>query len=591
MSTTSSRTAKLKPRQQQLGFEGLEAREVLATIVMTGFGTEPTQSDFELRTGVLTAGAPTDIYQMNLNHGDVLHVSLRDESGNRPPSHLVLRGGVNEVFMKTAGPLPDLPVNTTLPTGGDIELAYVIATGGAYHVEVGSDSGGSGSYRADFSVVRPGSEYQPPGTKQVLFLDFDGAVVDVENDICRCPGSATSGDIYLPGVRDYLDDYGLVSSFTPRSVVDDVEQQLIEHIVATVTENFDAPQGAIDIEIVDSRTTDAWGATNVSRVIVGGDNSLTSLPLTGRAESNDPGNIALAETALAQFGVSTNLLTSEVGLRINPAIRNQLSAKIKALAIHWGNIISHEAAHLFGGYHTDGHNTEYDLMDASGLLTAFLGPNGVFDGNLPGGDDRDLEFGTDVFRVVNNPATNNVTFTQGGFYSPLDWMSIGLTAGHAVPGDADLDRDVDLDDYHIWREHRFRRDTNWQMADFNGDSVTDVLDFNIWNSHNIAALADLAFAEIGDRTVDASIGIDEHSGHPVVVADINSDKQIDTLDLNALAIRWQQTVAPWNAGDLNGDGAVDQQDMLLLLYHWRGISWNTSPAYQTGSIAVSFEVP
>ncbi len=54
----------------------------------------------------------------------------------------------------------------------------------------------------------------------------------------------------------------------------------------------------------------------------------------------------------------------------------------------------------------------------------------------------------------------------------------------ALPGDADLDGDVDDVDFDIWNAHRFSTETTcWRSADFNGDGFTDVSDFNIWNAH------------------------------------------------------------------------------------------------------------
>lgn len=49
------------------------------------------------------------------------------------------------------------------------------------------------------------------------------------------------------------------------------------------------------------------------------------------------------------------------------------------------------------------------------------------------------------------------------------------------PGDANLDGDVNDEDFVIWNAHRFTASSRWSDADFNGDGFVDVSDFNIWN--------------------------------------------------------------------------------------------------------------
>ena len=56
-------------------------------------------------------------------------------------------------------------------------------------------------------------------------------------------------------------------------------------------------------------------------------------------------------------------------------------------------------------------------------------------------------------------------------------------------GDANLDGNVDGQDFNTWNTHRFQRCTGWSMGDFTGDGSTDGSDFNVWNQHKFLAVA------------------------------------------------------------------------------------------------------
>jgi hypothetical protein len=56
-------------------------------------------------------------------------------------------------------------------------------------------------------------------------------------------------------------------------------------------------------------------------------------------------------------------------------------------------------------------------------------------------------------------------------------------------GDANLDGQVDGEDWGIWNEHRFQSCGSWESADFNGDGVTDGRDFNLWQQSRFTGSA------------------------------------------------------------------------------------------------------
>lgn len=56
---------------------------------------------------------------------------------------------------------------------------------------------------------------------------------------------------------------------------------------------------------------------------------------------------------------------------------------------------------------------------------------------------------------------------------------------------------------------------------------------------------------------------------PLIPGDANGDGQVDSKDLNALAVNWQTNGDDWEDGDFNRDSRVDSADLNLLGLHWR----------------------
>ena len=92
--------------------------------------------------------------------------------------------------------------------------------------------------------------------------------------------------------------------------------------------------------------------------------------------------------------------------------------------------------------------------------------------------------------IVNGPANPAIfDLTGDGAVTVADrdeWLALAgaenLPSGNAyLLGDANLDGVVDVSDFNIWNDNKFRNNTAWTAADFNVDGVVDVSDFNIWN--------------------------------------------------------------------------------------------------------------
>ena len=462
-------------RYARLGVEVLESRALLAAVTLRDFGSGLGERDSIDMRQTLTATDPTDIFTVDLRQGDVLNVAINRTGGNRAPTELLLRDRSGRLLMYTDAPVP-LSDRSPLMPGGDAGLAYVISTPGSYEIEARSLAGMWGSYDVHFRVFRPTLEQQTIGSVQTLYLDFDGATINPHAIF----GVGVNEDVYLPPLVDYLVDYGLVAENASAVEVAAVEERLIQRIVDTVQENlqFDVRQrgvngdysargiaGTFNINIVDSRTsTDPWGATNVSRVIIGGSNFETAI-IVDTAESNDPGNMVTEETALVQFGNGFHLTAGPNRIPINPAIADQQAAQIEMLGIYFGNVVSHEAGHLFGAYHTDANHVS-NIMDQA--KKSFLGPDGVYGTH----DDMDVDFGVDGFD--NFASDLHATFTRGGMASTLDWISIGLSTGRVIQGDGNRDGVVNSADLNLVAMHWQTNVTRWQNGDLNGDGLVNI---------------------------------------------------------------------------------------------------------------------
>ena len=112
--------------------------------------------------------------------------------------------------------------------------------------------------------------------------------------------------------------------------------------------------------------------------------------------------------------------------------------------------------------------------------------------------DSDFDCGDiDALTAEIVSGTNDATFdlTGDGLVNADDrdeWLamagSANLPSGAAyLPGDANLDGLVDIEDFNVWDSHSFLNNAAWCSGDFDADGVVDVSDFNIWNENNFTS--------------------------------------------------------------------------------------------------------
>ncbi len=340
-----------------------------------GFGTGRNERASVRVRGSLAAstGAPdVDFYALDLAVGDVIGAAV---SGS--VDGLALSNPAGGEAVGSRGNLSILyPAASPLPRGepGRPVLHHVAATAGRYALAVRA---GTGSYEVTIMVFRPGPERDRRGTKQTLFLDFDGAVVDTTNFQLF---GAVPGVRSLSPLATFLPQWGLSPADEPaveRTIAETVRRILVRDVVA----NGPNPSAAIRV-VTSADGVDPYGQPNVSRVVIGGTvaEAVFSFPTIGVAESIDPGNFQQEETALILLDLLSGPGDPDAPLGAVSLNRYLTSAsdRIAFIGRVLGETAAHEAGHLYGNFHTDPLDATICLMDSGLGQNPFgIGPDGI----------------------------------------------------------------------------------------------------------------------------------------------------------------------------------------------------------------------
>ncbi len=376
-------------------------------------GTFGSEGEYDISVQLLNGDV--DVYQVSLEAGDVMAASVAGL-----PFRLSLIGpdGIERIGSAENSTFVHPRSSPLFANLDAIALSYMIDETGTYYVAVHS----VGGYQANLQVFRPAKELSARGT-QVLFIDFDGITLDLgELAFGFPPGTRTT----LSPLSAFLGRWGL-SPTDEDAVIDAilavVEENLSEDIRAMGSNgNFDATglPGDFDIEIRNSRDhVDPWGSPYVSRVIVGGTIAQLGIPVLGIADSIDVGDFDSEETAFTLLDAMSSspdepFYTSS----LNAIPRDPSADIIELIGVAVGNIVSHEAGHIMGNWHTDQFDLLSNIQDQGGNLPGKigLGPDGIF-GTV---DDIDVDFGPD-FYVPNEGFT--------GIEDTLESIAFGLSTG------------------------------------------------------------------------------------------------------------------------------------------------------------------
>ncbi|MFK3985650.1 hypothetical protein ACI2K4_35465 [Micromonospora sp. NPDC050397] len=366
---------------------------------VTVFGTDEGKAPKISVKGNLRADDDQDFYAIRLRAGDVLGASV---SGSATSLNIYDSAG-HLVKGSTEDLTSIYPASSPLPGGGNAANDHVAVYTGWYYLSVGA---GSGAYDITVEGYRPPLEGAKP--TQTLFLDFDGARAD--------SGRNGGGRVTLSPFRDSITKWGLKKSD---------ENRLIDAIVAEIKENLQEDMvktglnKRFNLKITNSKDDpDTWGQANVSRVVIGGTNeefgAHTPLPIFGTATDVDPGNFETEETAFILMDLPTAPAgpVNSLNTYLQPG-----GNKIAFLGQALGTAASHEAGHMFGNFHTDGTDAQFNVMDAD--LSTYNELFGVGKDGIGGtADDVDVDFGEDAFRPAEG-------FT--GIEDTMNRISFGLT--------------------------------------------------------------------------------------------------------------------------------------------------------------------
>jgi hypothetical protein len=362
------------------GVQGRNDSPALAERV-PGFGSGPRDVPTTRILGHLSPSLDTadvDIYRFELRAGDVFAAKVHG-AGRRlsiiDPAGVEVQGSAQDLSSL-------YPSSSPLPHSANAIADHVASVSGTHYLAV---TDGSGGYQADIQVHRPPleREYRP----QTVFLDFDGAQVDV-GIFGVAPGKRT-----LSPLRAFLDRWGLSTADEPaliRQIVATVRENLIEDVLARGNN-----PGARLIIRSSQDDQDTFGRENVSRVVIGGSTAEAGFTTVGIAQSIDPGNFAHEETALVLLDFLSQ--PAGPGFSLNTYLTPE-SDRITFIGRAIGNVAAHEIGHYLGSWHTDPLNATVNLMDAggAGFIGFFgVGPDGV--GGTADDTDNDLT-AADVYR-------------------------------------------------------------------------------------------------------------------------------------------------------------------------------------------------
>lgn len=381
-------------------------------------------------------GIDIDWYSFDLQAGDIIDINVSRLTPNAIAPLLTLYNNSGTELASTRGTFPAslFPSNSPLATNAAApniagSLHYVISTSGKYFLRLGDVSS---TYTSAFRVYRPPTESLAAGTRQILFLDFDGEIVP-RNLFGLGPSSAN-----IQPMREFLLDPSL-------------ENTIIDEVISRTASKFERvgisttnPNYGIDIR--NSRDHgDLWGLPNVSRVIIGDVFDLAAddpfNAFLGIAQHIDVGNYDLQSSALVRF----------VPHAINAGTvpRSPVSTLVQVAGELLASTIAHEAGHFFGLWHQDETNTNFGIIDTTidTLDDAGVGPDRVFGTT----DDRPIQFIVDRFAGGAAAA-----FQRSGLNDSINWMGWALTTGQQggrVEGtifqDMNLNRALDNQDLRI----------------------------------------------------------------------------------------------------------------------------------------------
>lgn len=414
----------------------IESNNTFRTAQLIGIGTLPGQSQGATIVGATTL-ADFDYYAMDLRAGDIFDTSI---SSGVATWDLSLRDARDKEVAGTNTFVPAglYPSASPLTDVAQASMAVVIPESGRYYIRVGN---GPGSYTLNIDLHRPVLESQPVGTKQILFLDFDGADFNIGELV---GGALGAGTARLSPLSDFLAGWNLGPQ-DEGAVIDSIIRNVVYRYTGTMptvgTAGYYSATGIagqFDLDIRNSRDhVDPWTEPNVSRVIVGGTAAELGIGgIYGIASSLDLGNFDTEESAVVLLDTlsAPGVPAPGLALSVNQVPFSGSKTKIDLIGEIVGNIIAHESGHYFGSFHQQ--NVPYLTM-STGLgvdSDAAVGPDGVYG---TADDVNRIIFGTGKY----DAAASAIPYGVLNSAATVSWgLATGTTGGGTIKGNVFNDR-------------------------------------------------------------------------------------------------------------------------------------------------------
>ena len=367
-----------------------------AQAIPLGYGAGQEQ-DVDI-TGEITP-FDQDFFSFTAKQGETIGVAVLAVDADQLDSQVSIRNAAGNSLLTNndhrlgAVGIADLyPPESPFPAGGanarDSVLTFAIPADGTYYVHIKGFGASRGQYLTQIRLRKPPMQLFPAGTKQILFLDFDGATLNA-NELFGDGGNPNAA---LSPIDNFLVGWGIPA---------DRRDDLIDAIVQDVEGRFQALLGnnpTVGIEIINSKDdTDPFGPSNplVSRVIVGGTINQLGIPTIGIAEYIDPANYSTNDSAVVLLDLLSAARTNPNSVLSILGNDPSLDVRIQAVARVVGTVVTHEACHFLGCWHTDNGNSVASVADRGGNLPNLAGTGS--DGLLGTFDDVDVRIVRDHY--------------------------------------------------------------------------------------------------------------------------------------------------------------------------------------------------
>jgi hypothetical protein len=417
--------------------------------------------------GWVSNGIDVDLFRVTLAEGDLLDAQMA--TGTLVDSVMAIFDGEGALLVANDDDSPPgggsqsatYPVSSPLLRTSEYnpKITFVAPESGEYIILVqGYDQSEAGPYTMQLRLRRGGFETLLPGQKQIIFVDFDGAIINAQALFGF--GNQQAG---LSPLEGFLAYWGLPNTAASRNAV-------INAVLAKIEDGLEDLRTTVprlQYELRNSRDhADPFGQPNVSRIIVGGFESQLGIPTIGIAESVDPGNYDREETAVVLLEA---LATNGSGIAAQNVARAAGTTLIDVIGRGVGNVAVHELGHILGAWHTKNDNYTPCVMDAGGgylLLNVYETGLDAVAGTI---DDEPSRFVTDYFDEYEGVAFGgSIEFTGVR-------AAYALAAPIACPADLNDDDVVDGADLGALLG-------DWGgagIADLNGDGAVDGADLGI----------------------------------------------------------------------------------------------------------------